>query len=307
MNRAYRLGRKLAKPSAGRPARQASAQVADVTETGVNLYYAGSLVTDVPCSAAYRGRRAGDWVAVRISAGQLMVLGKLGGSSAELSDDLSDTVDAVLGDERVASVDFGQDAAPSGFTQAESVWFADQADGTVRVYLKVGASDPDPPPPPPTRPNKPITIAPNGSGSWRGGHPDDYHPEPTQGSWTSRSYLRGGWFYGNKIANACAGQSVSGMKIRIRRLGGGWNAKRPIHAWLHDETGQPSGQLALNHGPETIGSVSVGGVVNVALPAAWVNLLAAGTAKGVAVYVTNRNDYSVYAKSSGQITITFGG
>ncbi|WP_326764347.1 hypothetical protein OG978_06935 [Streptomyces sp. NBC_01591] len=63
MSAAEDLGRALGGAPAG--ASTVSAQVVDVTDTGVNLDYQGALLLNVPCPDSYRGRAAGDWVAVR--------------------------------------------------------------------------------------------------------------------------------------------------------------------------------------------------------------------------------------------------
>ncbi|SDL43172.1 hypothetical protein SAMN05421806_1401, partial [Streptomyces indicus] len=134
--------------------------------------------------------------------------------------------------------------------------------------------------------------------------PDDYASTPTQGDWTGGGNRRGAWFYGSKIAQACAGKTVAKMTVQFtRRRGSGVNAKRPMHLYLHNYTSAPGGQLNLGAGPEELVSLSVGAKGTATLPASWRNALASGSARGLAIYASGRNDYAAF--TGGTITITF--
>jgi hypothetical protein len=284
-----------------------SAVVADVTESGrVNLQLGnGDLLLEVACPDSYRGRAAGDWVAVRLSA-RPVVLWRLGADPVEDEQAATEqiAVQAAIDTQVVRAATYGT-GAPSGtgWQQATEVHVR-KIDGKLELYFKVGSvADPSPGTPDVPAP-KPVTISPTDSGSWRNGKPDEYAASPTQGDWTGRGNRRGAWFYGSAIQNACAGKTVASMKVRFsRKTGAGVNVKRPMHLYLHDHSSPPSGQLDLDDGPEELLSLSVGATGTATLPASWRSQLASGAAKGLAIYATGSRDYM--AVTGGRITITF--
>ncbi|MDG9701655.1 hypothetical protein [Streptomyces sp. DH37] len=281
-----------------------SAQVVDVTEDGrVNIMLQGSLVTDVPCTDAYRGRRAGDWVVVRLGAHPIVEY-RVGPDPGEASEESVRTIAAEA--QVVRSVTWGVGApAGTGWQQASALpYFRQSAAGQIELYYPVGAVvDPSPDAPPVQAP-KTVTISPTSSGSWRNGRPDDYVDYPMQGDWTGGGNRRGAWFYGTAIADACTGKTVADMRVTFtRRRGSGVNASRPVRAYLHDYTSAPGGQLNINSGPEDVMSLSVGATRTAALPASWVTQLASGAARGLAIYDTGTRNYM--AVSGGKITISF--
>lgn len=290
-----------------RPTDVVSAQVADVTESGrVNLLLGnGDLITEVACPDSYRSRAAGDWVAVRMSS-RPVVLWRLGDDPGETDDArVEELAEQVAYDvQTVRAATYGTGAPPgSGWQQASEVHVR-KVDGKVEVYFKV-ASDADPSPSTPgARAPKALTVSPTDSGSWRGGRPDEYHSNPTQGDWTGRGNIRGAWFYGSAIQDACSGKTVASMKVAFtRKSGSGVNAKRPLHLYLHDHSSAPSGQLDLDDGPEELLSLSVGAKGSATLPASWRSQLASGSAKGLAIYSLGSRDYM--SVTGGRITITF--
>lgn len=306
-NPADLLGAALAQ--AGRPSAGdvVSAEVADVTESGrVNLLLGnGELLLEVPCPDCYRGRAAGDWVAVRMSA-RPVVLWRLGADPVETEVTSTEeiAVRAALDSQVVRAATYGTGApVGSGWQQATEVHVR-KVDGKLELYFKVGSvADPSPDTPDVPAP-KPVTISPTDSGSWRSGRPDEYAASPTQGDWTGRGNRRGAWFYGSAIQNACTGKTVASMKVRFsRKTGSGVNAKRPMHLYLHDHSSPPSGQLDLDDGPEELLSLSVGATGTATLPASWRSQLASGAAKGLAIYASGSRDYM--AVTGGRITITF--
>ncbi|MDX2694943.1 hypothetical protein [Streptomyces ipomoeae] len=284
-----------------------SAVVADVTESGrVNLQLGnGDLLLEVACPDSYRGRAAGDWVAVRLSA-RPVVLWRLGADPVEDEQAATEqiAVQAAIDTQVVRAATYGT-GAPSGtgWQQATEVHVR-KVDGKLEVYFRVGSiTDPSPSTPDVPAP-RPVTISPTDSGSWRNGKPDEYAASPTQGDWTGRGNRRGAWFYGSAIQNACAGKTVSKMTVRFsRKTGAGVNAKRPMHLYLHDHSSPPSGQLDLDDGPEELLSLSVGATGTATLPASWRSQLASGAAKGLAIYATGSRDYM--AVTGGKLTITF--
>jgi len=283
-----------------------SAEVTGVTEEGtVHLRMMGADLYDVPCTDAYRNRKAGDVVAVRRGAVPV-VLWRLGADPAETEQAATEqiAVQASLDLQVVRAATYGTGApAGSGWQQASEVHVR-KVDGRLELYFKV-ASTADPSPGTPDVPApKAVTITPTDSGSWRNGRPDEYASAPTQGDWTGGGNRRGGWFYGSAIQNACAGKTVSKMTVKFtRRRGTGSNASRPLHLYLHDHSSPPSGQLDLDDGPEELLSLAVGATGTATLPASWRSQLASGAAKGLAIYASGSRDY--LAVTGGKITITF--
>lgn len=305
MTAAEDLGRALA---SGGPAgvQTVSAQVVDVTEAGVNLDCQGTLLLDVACPDSYRGRAAGDWVAVRVGPVPV-VLWRLGpdpGGSDEASV-REIAADAAADLVAISAYTWGTAVPGTGWEQVTTLWTRRDTNGAGQLYAQIGGSAPSPTPPP-TRPPKTVKISASASGSWRGGAPDDYAATPVQGDWTGGGNRRGAWFYGTAIAAACAGKTVASMKVAFtRRAGSGVNQKRPLHVYLHDYTSPPSGQLTLGTGPEELLSLSAGGKGTATLPGSWRTALATGSARGLAIYASGRTDYM--AVTGGQITITFSG
>lgn len=304
-NPADELGHLLApQPQAGLQTR--SAQVDGVTDRGVNLRIGDELLLDIPCSEGYRNRAAGDWVAVTKSA-RPVVVWRLGDDPGEATEDEVREIAADVASDLqvVRAVTWGTGGpSGSGWQAGTTVHARKNAAGKVELYVQLSAvSDPSPTAPPGRAPS-PVTVTPNSSGSWRNGRPDDYANTPMQGDWTGGGNRRGGWFYGAKIANACAGKSVSSMTVAFTRTrGSGVNAKRPMHLYLHDYTTEPSGQLAVGDGPEELLSLSVGARGTATLPASWRTALASGSARGLAIYAAGRTDYAGF--TGGAITIKF--
>ncbi|WP_330339422.1 hypothetical protein [Streptomyces sp. NBC_00557] len=284
-----------------------SLQVADVTESGrVNLQLGdGSLLMEVACPDSYRNRAAGDWVAVRLSSVPV-VLWRLGDDPAITdAEDLQKAATQAAQDVQVVRAATYGTGAPSGTGwQAATAVYVRKVDDKIEIYFQVpDASDPSPSTPGVPTP-KPVTVSPTASGSWRAGRPDDYASTPVQGDWTGRGNRRGAWFYGSAIQSACAGKTVSGMKVQFtRKAGAGVNAKRPLHLYLHNYGSPPSGQLNLGDGPEDLLRLSAGAKGTATLPKNWVTALASGSAKGLAIYASGSSDYM--AVTGGQITITF--
>lgn len=305
---ARRLGEDFARLSASPGGVQTvSAQVVDVTDAGVNLIMSGALFIDVPCLGAYRNRAPGDWVMVRPGS-RPVVLGRSEGDPGTADDAAMRAVAAEVAlDEQVVRAATWGAAAPvgSGWQAVSSLFLRKDVNGKVELYGQLGGAETDPSPPaPPAAPPKPVTVTANSSGTWRGGRPDEYADYPTQGDWTGRGNRRGGWFYGSKIADACAGKSVASMRVTLtRRRGSGANGKRPLHLYLHDHNSPPSGQLDLDEGPEELLYLSVGATGTATLPASWRAKLADGTRTGLAVYASGRSDYM--SVSGGSIRITF--
>lgn len=280
-------------------------EVFDVTEDGrVNLTMQGADFYGVACTDAYRNRKAGDSVAVRRGAVPV-VLWRLGDDPADTEqDDIQKVaIEAAQDVQVVRAATYGTGAPAGTGWQAASAVYVRKVDGKLEVYFQV-ASATDPSPSTPSVPTRDVTISPTDSGTWRNGRPDDYASAPTQGDWTGRGNRRGAWFYGTKIADACAGKTVVAMKVAFaRKTGSGVNAKRPMHLYLHGYTSPPSGQLNLGDGPENLLSLSVGAKGTATLPKAWVTALASGSAKGLAIYATGSSDYM--AVTGGTLTISF--
>jgi hypothetical protein len=283
-----------------------SAEVIDVTEDGkVNIHMMGADIYGVDCTDAYRNREAGDTVAVRRGAVPV-VLWRLGDDPADTEkEDVEKIAQEAAQDAQVVRAATYGTGAPAGTGwQAASAVYVRKVDGRLEVYFQVpSVSDPSPDTPAVPSP-KPVTISPTDSGTWRGGRPDEYASAPTQGDWTGRGNRRGAWFYGSAIQNACAGKTVTSMKVAFtRKSGSGVNAKRPMHLYLHSHSSAPSGQLNLGDGPEDLLRLSVGAKGTATLPASWRSALASGSAKGLAIYASGSTDYM--AVTGGRLTITF--
>ncbi|MES9587825.1 hypothetical protein ABWK57_02825 [Streptomyces sp. NPDC094045] len=283
-----------------------SAQVDGVTDRGVNLRVGDELLLDIPCSEGYRNRQAGDWVAVTKGA-RPVVVWRLGDDPGEATEDEIREIaaDTAADMQVVRAVTWGT-AAPTGtgWQAGTTVYARKTAAGKVELYVQLAAeSDPSPTPPPGRAPS-PVTITPTAAGSWRNGRPDDYASSPMQGDWTGGGDRRGAWFYGARIAAACAGKAVASMTVALTRSrGSGSNDKRPLHIYLHGYQSPPSGQLALGDGPEELLRLSVGARGTAALPASWRTALASGSARGLAIYARGRTDYM--GVTGGAITIKF--
>ncbi|MCX4661507.1 hypothetical protein [Streptomyces uncialis] len=301
-----RFGAELAALAQGAPggAGTVSAQVIDVTDTGVNVEWSGTLLLDVPCMGAYRNRSAGDWVILRPGA-RPVVLGRPDTDPGDMTQVREAAAEVALDAQVVRAATWGTAAPPgTGWQGPVTLHMRRTADGKIELYGQLVAETEPPPPPPVPRPPRPVTITPTAYGTWRGGRPDDYASYPVQGDYTGRGDRRGGWFYGTAIAAACAGKSVAGMRLAVtRRRGAGANAKRPVHLYLHDHTSPPSGQLNLDEGPEDLLRLSVGAQGSAALPASWRTRLADGSRRGLAIYARGATDYM--AVQGGAITITF--
>lgn len=283
-----------------------SAQVVDVTDDGVNLTYQETLLLNVRCADSYRNRKAGDWVSVRVGSVPVVVH-RLGPDPGEESEaEVREIAADVAGDLIPVSAFTWGTTAPAGpeWQQVSALWTRADSNGTGQLYAQVAAPGTPSPTPPATRPPKNATITVTDSGSWRGGRPDEYASTPMQGDWTGSGPRRGGWFYGMKIQTACAGKSVSSMSVAFtRKTGSGVNGKRPLHLYLHGYTSPPSGQLSLGAGPEELLRLSVGAKGTANLPSSWRTALASGSARGLAIYTTGRDDYM--GVTGGTITIKF--
>ncbi|MBL3670816.1 hypothetical protein JL475_33635 [Streptomyces sp. M2CJ-2] len=283
-----------------------SATVTDVTEDGtVHLLMGGAELYDVACTDAYRNRKAGDTVAVRRGVVPV-VLWRLGDDPAEA--DTARTIevaqDAAQDLIAVSAYTWGTGApAGAGWQQVTQLWTKKDGAGKGVLYAQLAAAGDTSPDAPATRPPKTVTIAPTDAGAWRGGRPLA-GDEPSQGDWTGRGNRRGGWFYGSRISNACAGKTVAKMTVAFtRKRGAGINGKVRMQLYLHNHASPPSGQLNLGDGPEGLLSLAVGAKGTATLPAAWRNALASGSARGLAIYGTGQSQYAAF--TGGKLTITF--
>ncbi|MFJ9468321.1 hypothetical protein [Streptomyces caniferus] len=304
---ARQLGEDLARAlSTSSSSGTVSAEVVDVTDAGtVNVMMGGALVTDVACADSYRNRRAGDWVAVR-PGGRPVVMWRLGDDPGPADAvTIRQLATEVALDEQVVRAATWGTAAPSGsdWQQVNTLYLRKNTEGKVELYGQLGSESDPSPDAPAGRAPKPVTVTASSSGSWRNGRRDDYRDYPFQGDYTGGGNLRGAWFYGTKIADACSGKTVAKMTVSFtRRRGSGANAKRPMHLYLHDHTSPPS-SLDLDEGPEELLSLSVGAMGTATIPADWRAKLASGSRKGLAIYAKGSRDYASF--SGGSITITF--
>ncbi|WP_431980002.1 hypothetical protein [Streptomyces qinglanensis] len=300
------LGRDLA--DRGRPGglQTVSVQVVDVTESGrVNVDWGGALLTDVACTDAYRDRRAGDWVALRPGV-RPVVLWRVGPDPGRDGDAATRALaaEAALDVQVVRSATWGT-AAPTGmgWQEATTPWIRATNDGKIELYMQVGTQTAPPPSPPPSRPPSTVTVSSTGAYSWRGGRLTDSYYAAQGDPGGVGGPLRGAFFYYD-VAAQCAGKTVASMQLTLWRVQDlGPSGGVTVRAYLHNYTDPPSGQLALGDGPQDLVRLSAGAKAHVSLPAAWAQALAAGTARGVAVYSPSSADYCEL--NGGDLTITF--
>jgi len=278
MTGADELGTALAEAQSASTDRVVSASVADVTATGaVNLLINGTLVLDVPCADSYTNRQAGDWVAVRVSAGQPVVMWRLG-------------ADTPAGTLRKAM--WGALNPPAGYTPVDGgVWFQRNEDGTVDLYFKSSVTEDSPGVGPPT--NRASIVRATTSGTWVGALPSG-QVEPAQGIRGSELPSKGAWFYGLGILDAFTDMTVTEMWLRIVRTMDGPIERLPVNLYLHSYQTPPTGDLVLNEGPYEVGPLSPGGSIRVRVPGDWLPLLSVGPRYGFAVYAGTDAPYSSF-------------
>ncbi|MFJ9113028.1 hypothetical protein [Streptomyces sp. NPDC102283] len=302
---ARRLGEAMSAPTPT-GAGTVSGEVVDVTDQGVNVLLGGALILDVPCLASYRARARGDWVVVRPGA-RPVVLGRTAPDPGPIDEDAIRTVatEVALDAQVVRAATWGTAApAGTGWQTVTALFMRKNSAGKIELYGQVTAETDPSPGAPGTPAPKAVTLTPSVIASYRGGSRDESRTEAYQGDWTGRGNLRGGLFYGMSIAAACAGKTVASMKVSLSRVpGAGVNARRPVQLYLHAYTSPPSGQLGLGDGPEPVLSLSAGASGTATLPASWQVALAAGTARGLAVYADGSTNYM--ALTGGKLTITF--
>lgn len=309
-------------------------------------------IIGVAASKSYLNRRAteydddgnvsyvGDTVLVQRINGSLLVVGTTNQQDIDFqslvddaSDDLQDDIDAVSAqanslDDYASSLDdditrlenvrirptFGTGSAPSGFLQADEVWFKDQGSGRVDVYFR-RVTDPGTPSSAPARPTrppkaktvtrpKPVTLNPSSRGSWRSN--GQKSGSVIQGTWTSRGNWRGGLFYGTAIQSAMSGKTVRSAKLRLTRANGagGWNRGVSCHVRLitNSSKGDPNFYSGVSmHSVK----LSPGQVTTWTLPASWVAALKSGAAKGFGISGSGTGDYLTMGGTSGRLSITF--
>lgn len=279
-----------------------SVRVVDVRTDGrVNVDWGGALLVGVPCTDAYRGRAAGDVVAMR--PGQRPVVLWRVGPDPGGGDEAS--IRAVVQDEQVVKAVTSGASVPEGegWQQATTPWVR-EVPGGVELHMQLASAGrgtgEEPEPPPTVTPA--VTLDAAAVGSWRGGAPAE-GGTARQGDPDGTGAYRGGWFYGTAIADACAGKSVAGMTVRLARAPGGADTKVPIRMYLHAAESPPTGQLELVEEPQDLLRLSAEAEATVPLPVGWQTALAAGTARGIAVSATSTGDYA--ALTGGRITITF--
>lgn len=300
------LGIDLARAQQTSGFRTVSVQVVDVGEDGtVNVDWGGALLTGVKCTDAYRVRRAGDWVAMRVGQ-RPVVLWRVGPDPGRDGEAATRALaeDAALDVQVVRSATWGTSApAGSGWQQATTPWIRKTSGGKVELYMQLGSMTAPSPEAPPDRPPSSIKAAAVNTASWRGGRRTDsfYAAQGDPGG--SGGPYRGAFIYFD-LPGKVAGKTVASIQLTFWRVKGlGPSSKVPIHLYLHGYTDPPAGQLNLGDGPEDLARLSDGGKATVTLPAAWSAALVAGTAGGVAVYGSSRSDYCEL--NGGDLTITF--
>lgn len=154
-------------------------------------------------------------------------------------------------------------------------------------------------------------ITPDNDGVWQSGHRTTAvnHGHAVQGSADGYPANTGGWFYGTKIADACAGRTPASASVWLGRSstyhGNPRKVPRP-RIGLHDFTAYPS-NLTLHDVYTTDTALGLGGDADYPLPSDLTAQLAAGTtAKGLGVTaLSGLNEYIQFTANSGVLTLTF--
>lgn len=286
MSGADELGTVVAGAQSASADRVVSANVADITSTGaVNLLINGTLVLDVPCADSYTNRQAGDWVAVRISAGQPVVMWRLG-------------ADVPAGTLNKAT--WGALAPPVSYTAVDTgVYFRRNDDGTVDLYFRASLASEQAGVEPPL--DRGHIIHATSSASWRGTQRSGFD-QPAQGiAEAGGPAYKGGWFYGLDILDLFTDTNVIELWLRIVRTMDGPVERLPVNLYLHSDQTMPTGDLALAEGPYQVGPLSPGGSIRVRIPDEWMALLAEGPRYGFAVYAEEGPYASFEGSSSGAL------
>lgn len=278
-----RLPSVLLAQSPNGPARELVATVVAVrTDDLLNLEIAGTLIVGVPALSSYIERHAGDAVQVRARGRQWLVTGRIGSPVAA----------PVVPPETVVSWGPGPPPGPGWHT------------GTVyvkghQVYVQVPGSDTVGPV------KNPAILAPDSWVTYRDGGPADAS-QPTQGSVAGQAPILTCFIFGTRIEAALAG--ASSLSIRLARAGfpHGNPGNQEVHLALHDATNPtdvPPNQVA---GPLNSVALQLGEAAQFTVPNDWLELLAAGVARGFSVfYAVPGVDYVIFTVGSGTITVTY--
>lgn len=256
----------------------------------------GSAEDVYPCSTGYRYRAVGDVVlAVQLAGGSSVVLCGLGAADEEKPLTRAEIVELVLATVPYTRVDWGTSAPGAGYVQASSVWLKETG-GDPYIYGQL----PAPATPATAKPNPPapVTLAPDSEGSWRirGGSDVDVQVGTKGGpDWY------GGWFFGTRIAAACAGKTVTKMEFTASRTPGdvGRNRAVPVYLGLHNETGKRRPSIGYTW---RAGSLSKGGKDTFVLPADRRARLASGASRGIGV---EGHEYLKFTRDRARLRITF--
>lgn len=274
----------------------------------------GTPLNGVLCLSSYVNRNIGDLVVVVMfgpSTASWIVVGAYGAAAPDLIFQ-SDLDAAINGVKRLipdlpptVSASMGN-AAPtgSGWQQASVLPFMrDDGNGARSIYFQLGTAvtPSGPPPPPPAATPDPVTIHPNNGRSYRTSGQSD--PELIQGDWEGRPWTAA-LFYGNQIANACAGKTVKSIQLTLARQNdsSGWNRSVTVHIGTHGHaTRSPTNKLnnlksfvGLEHGQRR----------TYTLTTAQVNALKSGSDLGIGMG-GGTSDYLKFTVGSGALLITF--
>jgi hypothetical protein len=158
----------------------------------------------------------------------------------------------------------------------------------------------------------PTAVTADSTNYWRsttgndsnGSYNSDGSFRPYQGYFSNSAYNATGYcYYGNKITNACANKTVTKIELTlVRENAGGNNVQDTVYVGTHVETtnpGSPSGVgRAFVSNIFTWGTLAWGGADTRDLGSAARNALAAGTAKGVAMFSSSGKPYMIFQNTS---------
>jgi hypothetical protein len=226
-----------------------------------------------------------DFAGVRVSPGSTVVRGIAQGAVTA-----GKTVTV-----RIAGTDVVCLAARDLTTAAGDIVVGLRQPGQVVILARLFASAPSAPdestgiptPEPSTRSGT-LTVKPKETRSYRSGGWRNDMDDLFQSVWGGDVYT-GCAFYGTS-PRSLAGSTVTGIRLKLKRLRGGDSSPRTPTLWKVTQSSRPAG-APTRTGSSTDGPLlSVNETNDFALPVAWGQALVDGTIGGLAIYVPTDSD-----------------
>jgi hypothetical protein len=145
--------------------------------------------------------------------------------------------------------------------------------------------------------SNPLVVAPNNIQSWRtkvnSWTGEDESNRAAQGSYTTRGYYEGCYFYGNAFTSL-AGRTCTGLTIRLHRRGSGGIAGAE-RIWLapHTHASQPTSSPYFAASAQNVGTLAWNASDTFTLPTSWGQALIDGRYKGFGHLYLGTADYAI--------------